>query len=220
MLDARRHQRISRYQRDATAGARLHERYTDVRPVRMARGAVADHRHETSCIRPYLNVVGGAEHHFEHRPTGSRATTSIPAARSTASSPTPESMSRCADSIAPADSTIRSAVAVIGPPGPIASTPTARLPEKRSRTTRVWVISERFARSNAGNRYAAPEPVRTPSTMLSGTAPTPGGKAEASVTSLRSDIQGNPACSAATTKDSVLPTISRARRTGIGPESD
>ena len=51
-------------------------------------------------------------------PTGKPATRSTPAARSIAASPIPESMSRCADSMAPADSTIRSAVAAIGPGRP------------------------------------------------------------------------------------------------------
>ncbi len=37
----------------------------------MPGGSVAGHRHEPAGVRPDLEIVGGAEHHLEHRPSGS-----------------------------------------------------------------------------------------------------------------------------------------------------
>ena len=58
---------------------------------------------------------------------------------------------------------------------------------KRNRTARVCASKVRLGRLSAGIRYPAAELVRTPSTMLSGTAPTPEGSS--GPTSLRSVIQ-------------------------------
>ena len=74
------------------------------------------------------------------------------------------------------------------------------------------------AAPSAAPRNAAPGPARTPSTMLSGTAPIPVGRPD-DPPSLRSGSHGNPALWAASAKIAVLPTISRVRRTGIGPLS-
>ena len=52
----------------------------------------------------------------------------LPTALSVCCGPMPDSISRCADPIAPADRTIRSAVRSTAPSGPLHSTPTARPP--------------------------------------------------------------------------------------------
>ena len=106
-------------------------------------------------------------------PTGRSATTGIPAARSTSCGPTPDSISRCADPIAPADNTIRSADQIDGTVGPDALH--ANRPAAVSSgcvPTRVLVIRVRLERSIAGCRKAPPGPTRVPPLMFSGTAPT------------------------------------------------
>ncbi len=70
VLDSRRHVGIGRDQRHAPPRARLHQRHPDMWPVGMPGGAVAGHRHESARVRPDLEIVGGAEHHLEHRPSG------------------------------------------------------------------------------------------------------------------------------------------------------
>ena len=126
-------------------------------------------------------------------PTGRSATTGTPAARSTSCGPTPDSIRRCADPIAPADNTIRSAVRSRAPSGPTHSTPTALPPRSRTRPTRVLVSRVRLVRSIAGCRYAPPGPTRVPPLMFSGTAPTPVGNGSSRVAPLRSSIHRYPA---------------------------
>src|SRR5262249_2801029 len=85
-----------------------------------------------------------------------------PAARKTPWGPTPDNINRCADPIAPADNTIRSAIRSMAPSGPTHSTPTAVPPVTRIRLARVLVSRVRLARSIAGLRYARPGPTRGP----------------------------------------------------------
>ncbi len=194
VFDSRRHAGIGRDQRDAPPCPRLHQRHPDMRPVGMAGGTVTGHRHEATRVRPDLETVGRTEHDLQHgsarrhRPIGRQHPFGVvaeqhahrqrlhhrhPHAGNIDSSPMPEAISRWDDSIAPAHNTTRSAVKVTAPCGPIASTPTTTVPEKRNRAARVCARKFRFGRHSAGNRYPAPEPLRTPSTMLSGTAPIP-----------------------------------------------
>lgn len=63
--------------------------------------------------------------------------------------------------MAPPHNTIRSAVNAVWPCGPIASTPTATLPAKRSRTARVRACSRRFGRLSAGMRYRRRTPAHS-----------------------------------------------------------
>ena len=107
-------------------------------------------------------------------PTGAFSTTGTPAATSTSSGPTPDSINRCAEPIAPAHNTIRSADSWTGPSGPTQSAPTATPRSNLIRSTRVSAINVRLGRSRAGCRKAPPGPILMPPSMFSGTAPTPG----------------------------------------------
>ena len=207
---------------------------------RLPAGAVADHRHEPSCVGADLDTVGQAEHHLQYRARqvrrSSSSATPIPGDRRSASRQVPDARPgyrRCATSArhphrtASVDAPTRlrrqtarfdRRSAVAGPAGPMTSTPIARPPAIRTRGTRVPDRTVRLCRAEAAPRNAAPGPARTPSTMLSGTAPIPVGR-PCDPPSLRSGNQENPALRAASTKIAVLPTISRVRRTGIGPLS-
>ena len=63
------------------------------------------------------------------------------------------------------------------------------------------------------------EPVRTPSTMFSGTAPTPGRQCVAARYGIEIGYPVESGRWAASTKNSVLPRNSPVRRIGIGPAS-
>ncbi len=148
----------------------LHQRHPEMRPVGGVVSPTADHRTESRCVGPDFDAdrsivstassggrscVADQSTGTTHSgwstlamPTGRSTSTGTPAARNTACGPTPDSISRCADPIAPAHNTIRSAVKSAAPSAPTQDTPTARPSAIRMRPTRVLVSNVRLVRSH------------------------------------------------------------------------
>ena len=101
---------------------------------------------------------------------------------------------------------------------PVTSTPIARPPEIRTRRTRVPDSTLRLCRVERGTQERRPRAGPHAVDDVERYRTDPGGQT-GDPPSLRSGSHGNPALRAASTKIAVLPTISRVRRTGIGPLS-
>ena len=179
VLDPRRHRGIGRDQRDASARPRPHQRHPDMRPVAVPGCAVAGHRYETACVRPDFDTIGGTQHDLQHRadplPPPSWSASPIPGGhciasqpavpqplprRRPAASPLPRRPRASADAptaIAPAHSTIRSAVSVTGPSGPSGVDARPRCCRRNAAAApRLLPASVRLGRLSAGIRIARP----------------------------------------------------------------
>ena len=132
MLDSRRHRGIGRNQTDPPPRGGLHQCDAKVRPIRVAGGPSPTIATKPPVYGRNLQPVGGAQHHLQnraargHRPGRRQNPFGVICAvqsdrrgnhyrhahcgQHRLIADTPDNINRCADSIAPAHNTIRSAL--------------------------------------------------------------------------------------------------------------
>ena len=209
---------VRRCQRDAAPRSRTHQRHPEMRPIGGSL-ATTGHRAEARCVRPDLQPVRRGQYRLQRRAVGrgrpvhrqhpfgvvdgvayrpeGRPAPRCPRASAPLRARCPTACSRCAEPMAPADSTMRSAVETR--PGRPDTVDADRACRRRTGSGHPGFGQQGQVRPiQAGPRKAPPGPTRVPPSMFSGTAPTPGDRA--GQRPLRSAIHANPDRRAASTK--------------------